>query len=490
MNFDIYCKVFQSKKLEKFLIFSGIVLSGTMNVLSDLESSDSDKVRYKTESIRYKKKKKQQDIRNRYDFVDTNSPSQGCSKSKTRSRERDLLKRSRSPGKNNRKYDKIENTRTSSKSLKQHESHSKYEGKEDKDGNRYSNNNSSSRSVNKEKCSPIHKKSRSRDIDEKKCDNEKYKKDKRDKYRLKSACSNIEIKMGHSSNKFHSPMGNEIQAETNASDNLVCGPSLPPHMLKTKQDNESLDYVSHTSTKRTYGPNLPGIFTVNNEKLQSDDDNDEPKPDDKHSVVCDSEDEILIGPILEVDSRKNQTFLELEKRAVELKLAKLNERKEMDVQKREEWMTSLPELRTVADLGVTARQFRTKVHDEIKDRSIWTETPRDREDKEIKRDSLDDNMAEMNQKKIEKLNCERRDAEQEDMIRKHKKKHKRNESLLKIHQKNMKPKAGKETVSERRPFSRDEDLKVNRFDQAMKNSILKKAQLLDTRFSSGQAKFL
>lgn len=461
-----------------------------MNVLSDFESSDSDKVRYKTESIRYKKKKKQQDIRNRYDFVDSNSASQGCSKSKTRSRERDLLKRSMSPGKINRKYDKFESTRTFSKSLKQHENHSKYKGKEDKDGNRYSNHNSSSRSENKEKCSPIHKKSRSRDIDEKECDNEKYKKDKRDKYRPKSAYSNIEIKIGHSSNKFHSTIGNESQAETNANDNLICGPSLPPHMLKTKQDNESADYVSHISTKRTYGPNLPGIFTAINEQSQSEDNNDEPKTNDKDAVVCDSEDEILIGPVLEIDSRKNQTFLELDKRAVELRLAKLNKGKEVDVQKREEWMTSLPELRTVADLGVTARQFRTKVHDEIKDRSMWTETPRDREDKEKKRDSLHDNMAETNHKKIEKLNCERRDAEQEDLIRKHKKKHKRNESLLKIHQKNMKPKPGKDTVTERRPFSRDEDLKVNRFDQAMKNSILKKAQLLDTRFSSGQAKFL
>lgn len=42
----------------------------------------------------------------------------------------------------------------------------------------------------------------------------------------------------------------------------------------------------------------------------------------------------------------------------------------------------------------------------------------------------------------------------------------------------------------RRPFSRDLDLKVNRFDEAQKKAILKKAQLLDDRFSSGHSKYL
>lgn len=43
---------------------------------------------------------------------------------------------------------------------------------------------------------------------------------------------------------------------------------------------------------------------------------------------------------------------------------------------------------------------------------------------------------------------------------------------------------------ERRPFSRDVDLQVNRFDEAQKRSIIKKAQALDTRFSRGEAKYL
>lgn len=43
---------------------------------------------------------------------------------------------------------------------------------------------------------------------------------------------------------------------------------------------------------------------------------------------------------------------------------------------------------------------------------------------------------------------------------------------------------------ERRPFSRDQDLQVNRFDEAQKKSIIKKAQHLDSRFSRGEAKYL
>lgn len=45
-------------------------------------------------------------------------------------------------------------------------------------------------------------------------------------------------------------------------------------------------------------------------------------------------------------------------------------------------------------------------------------------------------------------------------------------------------------AGERRPFNREIDLKVNRFDEAQKKSILKKAQLLDDRFSAGKSKFL
>lgn len=51
-----------------------------------------------------------------------------------------------------------------------------------------------------------------------------------------------------------------------------------------------------------------------------------------------------------------------------------------------------------------------------------------------------------------------------------------------------KEKAG--VKQERRPFNRETDLKTNVFDDAQKKSIFKKAQLLDSRFSRGESKFL
>lgn len=62
---------------------------------------------------------------------------------------------------------------------------------------------------------------------------------------------------------------------------------------------------------------------------------------------------------------------------------------------------------------------------------------------------------------------------------------KRGESLMSLHSKKQKEKA-KETDDkpvERRPFDRDADLQVNRFDEAQKQRLLKKSQELNTRFS-------
>ena len=62
---------------------------------------------------------------------------------------------------------------------------------------------------------------------------------------------------------------------------------------------------------------------------------------------------------------------------------------------------------------------------------------------------------------------------------------KRAESLMSLHTKKMKEKTKEKADKpvERRPFDRDEDLQVNRFDEAQKQRLLKKSQELNTRFS-------
>ena len=60
--------------------------------------------------------------------------------------------------------------------------------------------------------------------------------------------------------------------------------------------------------------------------------------------------------------------------------------------------------------------------------------------------------------------------------------------------KKISKKAKKEKESgktkERRPFDRDIDLQANRFDNAAKEAMLKRARQMDDRFSSGASKYL
>ncbi|XP_055323177.1 GPALPP motifs-containing protein 1 [Sitodiplosis mosellana] len=432
-----------------------------MNVLSDFESSDSEKIRYKTESTRYKKKKKKK-------------------KNKNKNKKNEKEQQHQQPDVRNRNEKDLVDSNSSCYS----KSEIRNKDKEDKHANRYAYHTSSFRSDCHDKqvgSSSSHEKSRSRDIDDKKDYGEKNKKYRKEKLRANDDCSSNEVNFEGLRNEETQFNMNSQHMQSDTNESLICGPSLPPHMQKIKDDIDSVHNLTQISTNRIYGPTLYSTDMANNENS--------PLLGDKNNRP-NSEDENIIGPILEHTSNQNETYLKLEKRALELKLAKLNENERKSVhQEREEWMLSLPELRTVSDLGVTARQFKTKVDDEIKDRSLWTETPHDREDKVKKRNPPHDKI---NSEKIEKMKRERRDAEQEDMVRKHKKKHKRDESLLEMHQKNMKKNSEKKSVStERRPFSRDTDLKTsNLFDDNMKKSVLKKAQLLNTRFKSGQSKFL
>lgn len=333
------------------------------------------------------------------------------------------------------------------------------------------------------------------------------------------------VEIDHDSNVSESE---EMAADTQSNefeviDDLMCGPSLPPHML-TKRSGQSFE-ASPADEAEPIGPRLPpsltavklnrpaSTVTTSNSSasakkapmrgpiLPSDIDLEaaaaeyNPKIDSAISDISDSDDDDdvdLIGP-LPVGAGKTKAHLELEKRALELKLAKLSERDERANQEptREEWMTELPEIRGVAGLGLVARQFRAKERDEIGDRSGWTDTPNDRVRKSHTREPTADELRAAKQRDADAVFKAKRDAEQEAAARKHKKKHKRDESLLDIHTKKMKKKKDKdEEKAVRRPFDRDNDLKVNRFDEAQKRSVLKKAQLLDTRFGSGQSKYL
>nr|XP_022919090.1 GPALPP motifs-containing protein 1 [Onthophagus taurus] len=276
------------------------------------------------------------------------------------------------------------------------------------------------------------------------------------------------------------------------------GPSLPQNLLNTKSDSEesygpSLPPASSSKTQsepteKIIGPSLPEHLreklakASENVEINQNNENDI-KSENEYDIKSDDDDDDndeIIGP-LPPNMLPTLSQIELEERALQIKInnltAKTNETK------REEWMMELPEVKAIG-LGLGPRQFRANPRPDMSDRSSWTDTPKDKLNKQSSSNPERDLKKEAEYKEVK-----RRDEEQEKIIKKHKKSSKRDEkSLLEMHQSKMEKKKGEPV--ERRPFNREIDLKVNRFDEAQKKAILKKAQLLDDRFSSGQAKYL
>lgn len=258
------------------------------------------------------------------------------------------------------------------------------------------------------------------------------------------------------------------------------GPALPPHLMK------SVDKSPPSATPKVIGPIIPAHLL---NSVQNHDNAPEPVQSDPEVTKSDHEEDLkdTVGPL------PGLVNPELEERALEIKLGHVSasgSASQNDEKARDEWMLELPEVKGVPDLGLTARQFRTKERPDFSDRSQWTDTPEERERKKQGKPSAKD-LAKEEARQHERQVIASRDAEQETIAKEHKKKHKRDKSLMELHEKKLKKaKKEKEEPEVRRPFDRNVDLAANRFDEAQKKSIIKKAQLLDTRFSSGASKFL
>ncbi|RXM98529.1 lipopolysaccharide specific response-7 protein, partial [Acipenser ruthenus] len=158
-----------------------------------------------------------------------------------------------------------------------------------------------------------------------------------------------------------------------------------------------------------------------------------------------SDEEEVIGPLPSKEPVEYNVAMEFDRRAQKMKEKLTSGDDGSKDLARETWMTELPPV--LQHIGLGARTFKKRAGPESKDRSLWTETPADKE------------------RKI-------RDS-------------KRSESLINMHSKKLKKKAkaDAEKAKERRAFDRDQDLQVNRFDEAQKKAVLKKSQELNTRFS-------
>lgn len=196
------------------------------------------------------------------------------------------------------------------------------------------------------------------------------------------------------------------------------GPALPPHMRKP-----STTVAPSPSEPSVIGPALPPNFKV----PESSDRIQEPPPDSSDSDDSDGG----FGPLPADSDRITKAQLELEERALEYQIMGVpSTSSSRNDGGREEWMTELPEVRKVTDLGLGARQFRSKEGPDFSDRSSWTDTPNGK-----KAPKPEDPKGRM-----EFLQDRERDKAMEKMKRKHEKKHKRDKSLLEMHEKKIKKK--------------------------------------------------
>ncbi|XP_055541062.1 GPALPP motifs-containing protein 1 [Wyeomyia smithii] len=306
------------------------------------------------------------------------------------------------------------------------------------------------------------------------------------------------VKQTDSGVSILSLLSQEHHLEKNDLSDICFGPALPPALLNkeciTRDKNTDDDRPAHSQLYSAevrensqsdkfniIGPVLPAHLKINTASENSESDLSPFSEEETHD-----EDDI-IGPMPGTSNSKSN--VELEQRALELKLKRLDEPTDQPITTREDWMLQLPDIRKVSDMGLGARQFRTREKLEIGDRSVWTDTPNDKERKKLSHGSSKNAVC-MHEDQTRRKTAER-DKQQEEMIKKHKK-HKRDKSLLDTHQQKLEKTKKKQNNSEavRRPFDRNIDLHANRFDEAQKKAIFKKAKLLETRFSSGASKFL
>ncbi|XP_071440605.1 GPALPP motifs-containing protein 1 [Hetaerina americana] len=324
------------------------------------------------------------------------------------------------------------------------------------------------------------------------------------------------------------------------------GPALPPHLLKNKDDDVDdkvptgcgiTDEIESKEVSKEkdddcdiYGPALPpGLQKVSSigpalppglrERLSK----PETDEDATGNVGSESEDDDVVGPMpMPSEGETSYAARLIEERSHRMQQKLLGKGGGDVVKKREEWMLELPEGRTrqaMLGMNLAPRSFQTRPAPKLNaaGRSAWTDTPADRERKKAQKrdgegdiddakkgdDDDDDDDEDEDNDFLEREAVMQRDKKMEQITEEHNSL-KRKESLLDMHLKKQKKEAkkkkkkekkkrkesGRSERAERRPFDRDVDLQANRFDEAQKAAILKKAQLLDDRFSRGRQKFL
>ncbi|XP_044869052.1 GPALPP motifs-containing protein 1 isoform X3 [Mauremys mutica] len=197
-----------------------------------------------------------------------------------------------------------------------------------------------------------------------------------------------------------------------------------------------------------------------------------------HTQATDSEeDDAVIGPMPAKGPVESSVTRDFERRAQRMKEKLTSDDDGSKQVSRESWMTELPP--ELKGFGLGPRTFKRRTDEKSGDKSIWTDTPADRERKaqemqEAKKSASKDD---------EEIVLSARDKRLAEQLSSYNDS-KRSESLMDMHHKKLKSKATEDKKpQERRPFDRDQDLQVNRFDEVQKKALIKKSRELNTRFS-------
>ncbi|XP_073201062.1 GPALPP motifs-containing protein 1 isoform X7 [Lepidochelys kempii] len=266
----------------------------------------------------------------------------------------------------------------------------------------------------------------------------------------------------------------------------VAGPVLPPGYKKSSEMHD-----------RDEGPKSPPLLREANRDSEEEQDTD-PVPkkptqytednscsigssisSEFHTQATDSsEEDAVIGPMPAKGPVESNVTRDFERRAQRMKEKLTSSDDDGSKQvSRESWMTELPP--ELKGFGLGPRTFKRRTDEKSGDKSIWTDTPADRERKAQEMQEAKKSTS----KADEEIVLSARDKRLAEQLSSYNDS-KRSESLMDMHHKKLKSKAAEDKKpQERRPFDRDQDLQVNRFDEVQKKALIKKSRELNTRFS-------
>ncbi|KAI9320436.1 hypothetical protein BX666DRAFT_2024093 [Dichotomocladium elegans] len=260
------------------------------------------------------------------------------------------------------------------------------------------------------------------------------------------------------------------EKEDNDSDDAdAYAPALPPDLLEERRKRNAAQQPSERRRRAPVGPALPSSAY----DLDHNDDDD------------------IVGPVLPSDYNREEasvrsTIEDIEERARKSREAMDESRSnaKSDKIERPEWMLVPPEIDYLRGADSSrSRGFNTSsLSAKERDRSVWTDTPADRERKRKSDHRKDDSGHHISQKDREtRQNIDQYNAS------------KRAKTLMEIHKEMGGRRRTEQEDAASRPFDREKDFlnaPRRKVDRHQRDEMLKRAGELGSRFGSSRSSFL